>query len=169
MTTTNTPAGQTADGAVVITRTFNAPRTLVWKVWTQPEHLMKWWGPKDYTAPVCKVDLRVGGTYLYCMRSPEGQDFWSTGTFREVVEPERIVSTDSFADEHGNRVPAAHYGMPDLPDELLVTVTFAEQGSNRTILTLRHDGLPAGEMREMTAAGWNESLDKFAAALAAAA
>ena len=114
---------------LVIERIFNAPRELVWKAWTDPEMLMRWWGPKQFTAPACKLDFRVGGTYLYCMRSPEGQDYWSTGVFREIVPLEKIVQTDSFADEQGNVVPATHYGMSeDFPLELLVTVTFDDLG-----------------------------------------
>jgi uncharacterized protein YndB with AHSA1/START domain len=155
----------TADREIVITRVFDAPRELVWKAWTEPERLMRWWGPKEFTSPACKIDLRVGGKYLFCMRSPEGQDFWSTGVYREIVEPERIVWTDSFADDKGNPVPASHYGMPgDWPAELLVTVTF-EEHQGKTKLILRHVGIPSGEMGEMTKAGWNSSLDKLAESL----
>jgi len=96
---------------LTITCTFKAPRELVWRSWTQPEHVMRWRGPKGFTSPVSKIDLRVGGVYLNCMRSPEGQDFWSTGVFREIVVLERLVMTDSFADEKGNVVPASHYGL----------------------------------------------------------
>ena len=149
----------------VITRVFDAPRELVWKAWTEPDRLMQWWGPKGFTAPVCEIDLRVGGKYLNCMRSPEGKDYWSTGVYREIVPLERIVCTDSFADEHGNVVPATHYGMsPDFPLEMLVTVTF-EEHEGKTTMTLRHVGIPAGEMRELTGAGWNESFDKLAESL----
>jgi uncharacterized protein YndB with AHSA1/START domain len=161
----NTPTEAPSERELVITRLFNAPRELVWKAWTEPEHMKHWWGPQNFTAPVCKIDLRVGGTYLYCMRSPEGQDYWSTGVYREIVPPERIVCTDSFADEQGNRVPASHYGMGgDWPSELLVTVTF-EEHEGKTKFTLRHAGIPAGEMSDLTRAGWNESFDKLAEAL----
>ncbi|MDZ4767282.1 MAG: SRPBCC domain-containing protein [Chloroflexota bacterium] len=151
---------------LVITRMFDAPRALVWKAWTEPEHLMRWWGPEHFTAPVCKVDLRVGGTYLYCMRSPEGQDFWSTGVYREIVPIERIVCTDSFADADGNIVDPKTYGMgDDFPSELLVTIIL-EDVDGKTNMTLTHVGIPtAGEMREMTQAGWNGSFDKLAASL----
>ncbi|HKQ78770.1 MAG TPA: SRPBCC domain-containing protein [Blastocatellia bacterium] len=149
---------------LVITRIFDAPRELVWKAWTEPERMMRWWGPKDFTSPACKIDLRVGGKYLFCMRSPEGQEFWSTGIYREIVEPERIVCTDSFADEKGNPVPASHYGMPgDWPAELLVTVTF-EEYEGRTRMTLQQVGIPP-EMGDMAEAGWNGSLDKLAESL----
>lgn len=150
---------------LVITRIFNAPRELVWKAWTEPEHTKRWWGPKNFTAPVSEIDLRVGGRYLNCMRSPEGKDYWSTGVFREIVPFERLVYTDSFADEKGNVVSASHYGLgSDFPLELEVTVTF-EEHDGKTKMTLRHSGIPAGETRDMTNAGWNESFDKLAASI----
>jgi len=161
-------ATATSNRELVIERVFDAPRELVWKAWTEPEHFMRWWGPKGFTTPFCRIDLRVGGTYLNSMRSPEGKDYWSTGVYREIVPLERIVCTDSFADEHGNVVPATHYGMgPDFPLEMLVTVTFEDVGG-KTKMTLRHEGLPAGEMAEMTGAGWNQSFDKLAEYLAKA-
>jgi uncharacterized protein YndB with AHSA1/START domain len=90
---------------LVITRIFDAPRELVWKAWTDPQQLMRWWGPKDFTSPLSEIDLRVGGKYLFCMRSPEGQDFYSTGVYLIIDPPNEIVFTDSFADENGNVVP----------------------------------------------------------------
>src|SRR5207249_10001297 len=68
-----------------------------------PERAKRWWGPEGFTAPFIKIDLRVGGKYLFCMRSPDGKDYWSTGVYREIVPLQRIVSTDSFADEKGDR------------------------------------------------------------------
>lgn len=163
------PTGTTtAAGELVIIRTFDAPRELVWKAWTEPERVMRWWGPKDFTAPFCRIDLRVGGTYLNCMRGPDGKEYWSTGVYRQIVPPSRIVCTDSFADEHGTVVPAAAYGMTgDWPLELLITVTLDEAGG-QTRLTLRHEGLPEGEMRELCAEGWSESLEKLAESLSSA-
>jgi uncharacterized protein YndB with AHSA1/START domain len=147
---------------LVISRVFDAPRELVWKAWTEPEHFTRWWGPKGFTTPVCKIDLRLGGEYLNCMRSPDGQDIWSTGVFREIVPSERLVMTDSFADEGGNIVPASHYGMRgDYPLEMLISVTF-EEDDGRTRLTLRHAGLPSVEDRDSAGVGWNESFDKLA-------
>ena len=147
---------------LTITRIFDAPRELVWKAWTDPEQLMRWWGPKDYTSPFCEIDLREGGKYLNCMRSPEGQDYWTTGVYREIVPLERIVLTDSFADENGNVVPASHYGFgDDFPLELEVIVTFEDDG-DKTKMTLQHVGFPAGEVSEQAGAGWNESFDKLA-------
>jgi len=154
-----------SDKKVVITRVFDAPRALVWRLWTRPEHVMRWWGPKGFTSPNCRIDLRVGGTYLFCMRSPDGKDYWSTGVYREIVEPQRIVYTDCFADEKGSPVPASHYGMgDDTLLEMLVTVTLQEHGGG-TKLILEHAGAPAGQESALMEAGWNESFDKMAEAL----
>ena len=156
------PAAEPAQREIVITRVFDAPRELVWKAWTDPELLGQWWGPKGFTSPVNKIDLRVGGKYLSCMRSPEGQDFWSTGVYREIVPPERLVCTDSFADADGNPVPASYYGMPgEWPAEAVITLTLEDEGG-KTKLTLRHAGLPADENADMAQTGWAESLDKLA-------
>lgn len=150
---------------VTITRIFDAPVQAVWKAWTDPQQFMRWWGPKDFTSPKCKMDFRVGGKYHYCMQSPEGQKFWTTGTYLEIVPKEKIVWTDSFADEKGDVVSGAFYGLgDDFPLILQVTLLFAEE-QGKTRLTLIHAGMPKGEMREQTAVGWNESLDKLAVIL----
>jgi uncharacterized protein YndB with AHSA1/START domain len=163
----NNVAKNSKQRELVITRIFDAPRELVWNAWTKPEQIMRWWGPKGFTSPVSKIDLRVGGLYLNCMRSPEGKDFWSKGVFREIVAPERLVMTDSFADEKGNTVPASHYGLSDdTPLEMLITVIF-EEHDGKSKLTLKHsgiDGISATD-RENMKQGWNESLDKLAESL----
>jgi uncharacterized protein YndB with AHSA1/START domain len=163
--TKNSPKGVILT-EIVITRIFNAPRERIWDAWTTPELMKLWWGPKTYTVPFSKIDLRVGGKYLFCMRSPEGQDVWITGVYREIITLERLVCTDSFADEHGNVVSASHYDMgDDFPLEALITVTLEEREKGKTILTLRHTGLPAGYMSENTELGWEESFDKLAECL----
>ncbi len=145
---------------LTITRLIDAPVALVFKAWSDPELLAQWWGPGGFTAPTIKVDFRVGGKYLYCMQSPEGQQFWVTGIYKEIVPLKRIVWTDSFADAQGNVVSASHYGMPgDYPVEMQVIIEFEDLG-NRTRLTLVHIGLPDA-MDEMTGAGWTESLVKL--------
>jgi uncharacterized protein YndB with AHSA1/START domain len=157
---------KSSSNAIFITRSFDAPRELVWKAWSDPEMVMRWWGPKGFTAPVAKNDFHAGGKYLYVMRSPDGQDFWSTGIYREIDAPNRLVVTDSFADEKGNVVPASHYGMiGDWPLELLVTLTFEEE-NGMTRFSLRHEGIPPGQMSDLTKVGWNESFDKLETVLA---
>jgi uncharacterized protein YndB with AHSA1/START domain len=153
------------DKELAITRIFDAPRKLVWKTWTECERLSRWWGPKGFTAPFCSIDFRVGGIYLACMRSPDGKDYWSTGVYREIVPMERIVYTDSFADEKGNVVPAMHYGMSaDFPLEMLVTITFEEK-EGKTKMTLRHVGIPSGADQDGARQGWSESFDKLTESL----
>lgn len=150
---------------LIITRNFDAPVDIVWKTWTESERIKRWWGPQYFTAPVAKIDLRVGGTYLYAMRGPDGRDYWSTGTFREVIPQKRIVATDNFADEKGNVVPAATYGLSgDYSKEIVLTVTFEDAGDGKTKVTLQHAGIPAADL-ENTRLGWTTSLDKFAEAL----
>lgn len=159
MTKENQSAGKRE---LVIVRIFDAPRELFWKYWTEPEYFKRWWGPEGFTTPVSKIDFRVGGAYRNCMRSPDGENYWSTGVYREIIEPEKIVYTDSFSDSEGNLVPASYYEMSgDWPLELLVTVRLEEQEGNKTKLTLKHAGFPTGEDRDLTEAGWNESLDKL--------
>lgn len=159
---TRTRSTKTERVELVIMRVFDAPRWLVWKAWTEPERVKQWWGPKDFTTPVIKIDLRLGGEYLYCMRSPDGQDYWSKGTFREIVAPERLAMTDSFADERGNTVPATYYGLsPDFPLETPVTVTFEEFGGDKTRFTLRYPGIPEKDF-DSARAGWDQSFDKLA-------
>ena len=166
-----TEAPATEERVLVIERTFDAPRELVWKAWTDPAMAMRWWGPKGFTAPAVEIDFRVGGKCLFAMQSPDfndGQPIWSAGVYREIVPFERIVVTDNFADEKGNVVPASHYGMTgDFSQEMLVTVTF-EEIDGKTKMTLRHEGLPAGEQLEGAGTGWSESFDKLAESLAAA-
>ncbi len=70
--------------SLVITRIFDAPRERVWRAWSEPEQMMKWWGPKEFTSPACKMDFRVGGKYLFCMRAPDGKDYWITGVYKEI-------------------------------------------------------------------------------------
>ena len=149
---------------LIISRLFNARREKVWQAWTDPGQIKAWWGPRTFTSPVIRIDLRPGGHYLYCKRSPDGKDFWSTGTIREVVPGERLVLTDSFADDQGNVVNAAFYGMnPDFPLESLVIIQFAEE-DGKTRFTMQYDdvsAIPDPDLAGMTQ-GWNESFDKLA-------
>jgi uncharacterized protein YndB with AHSA1/START domain len=127
---------------------------------------MRWWGPKRFTSPSCTIDFRAGGKYLFCMRSPQGRDYWSAGVYREIVPVERIVYSDNFADEKGRTVPPSYYDFPDdnWPNELLVTVTF-ELFEGKTKMTLCHAGFPDAHHSDLATLGWNESFDKLAQSL----
>ena len=150
---------------LIITRIFDAPRELVWEAWTEPGQLMRWWAPKGCTTPFCKLDLRIGGKFHYCMRMPDGRDIWGIGVFREIVAPSLLVYTDSFADTQGNPVPPAHYGMSaSHPAETLVTVSF-EEHEGKTRLTLQHAIPVSVEERKGAEQGWSEMLDRLATLL----
>ena len=156
---------------LIITRIFNAPCKLVWKAWTEPEYVKNWWGPKDFTCPDAKIDFRVGGKYILCMRGPAGTDFekdyWSTGEYIEIIPMKKIVVKDSFADEKGNVVPATNYGIQGFPLELQVAITFEEVEDDKTKMTLNYPTV--GDIDETMFKnmnqGWNQSLDKFAEVL----
>jgi uncharacterized protein YndB with AHSA1/START domain len=158
----NSSVKEDSKGEVVISRIFNAPRRLVFKAWTDPNHLIRWWAPKDFTTPFCNVDLRIGGMFRYCMRTPDGKDIWGRGVYREIIEPERIVYTDCFTDEQGHPVPPTHYGLSsDSLSEGLVTVILAEY-EGKTKLTLRYsEMIEIGAEREMAQQGWNEMFDRL--------
>src|SRR5260370_32009472 len=112
---------------LVLTRVFDAPRELVFKVWTDPKHVARWWGPHRFTNPVCELDLRPGGAILIHIRSPDGIVYPMTGVFQEVVPPERLVFTSAALDSDGNPM-----------FEVLTTVTFAvEGGKTQQILRAR--------------------------------
>jgi len=154
------PASATESEDLTITRVFNIPVSRAWQAWTDPEAVKKWWGPKDYTCPDAFIDLRQGGKYLSSMRSPEGQKFWSTGEYKEIVPGRRLVMTDSFSDEKGNIVPASDLNMPgDWPLQLTVTIDF-EENDGKTTMHLRHEGLPP-EILQDCKTGWQQSFDKL--------
>ena len=145
---------------VEVSRTFEAPLELLWKAWTEPEHFMKWYGPKGFTAPTCEIDLRVGGRHLWSMLSPDGKQMYSTGSHKEVVPMERLVYTDSFSDAEGNVMSPAKMGMPTTMD---VTVTF-EHAGGKTTVTVSHVGY--GASAEYAGMGWEQAFDKLTAVLA---
>ena len=150
-------------GALVITRLINAPVAAVWRAWTEPEQLRRWWGPATYTSPRAEIDFREGGRYLFGMRSPEGQDFYSVGRFVTIEPQQRIVYTDSFGDADGNAVAPTQYGMSEaFPMELQITVEFEDLG-DRTRLTVINRGIPIDDFTQYARQGWAESLEKLAA------
>jgi uncharacterized protein YndB with AHSA1/START domain len=142
-----------ASKEIVLTRTFDAPRELVWKAWTDPEQLAHWWGPKGFTNPVCEADARVGGAWHIVMRSPAGDDYPCGGVYREIVAPERLVFTNIALDKDGNPIIDG-----------LTTVIFAEQ-NGKTKLTLQTRGTALVDYAVAylagMEAGWSQSLDRL--------
>ena len=142
------------DRELVITRTFEAPRHRVFQAWTEPSQVARWWGPQGFTTTYCDMDIRPGGAFRVCMRSPEGAHYWKQGVYREVVEPERLVFTFAWEDAEGE---PGH--------QTLVTVTFTEQGG-KTKLTLHQAVFETVEARNEHQRGWASCLERFAEYLA---
>jgi uncharacterized protein YndB with AHSA1/START domain len=151
---------------MVVTRIFDAPRALVWKAWTDPQYVMQWWGPKGFTAPFCKIDFRVGGKFLYCMKSPDGQEFWNGGEYHEIVLNEKIVYSLYFADSKGNKVEAAQYGIEHQAiDDARDVVIFEDFGNGQTKLTMIGNETMEEAKNSGQLEGWNEILEKLAAVI----
>lgn len=148
---------------MVVTRVFNAPREVVWKAWTEPKYVMQWWGPKGFTAPVCRMDFRVGGKSLFCMKSPEGQEFWNAVEYHEIVPHEKIVSLMYFSDPEGNRVEPEQLGREHEAIEGAYDVTlFEDLGDGRTKLTQMGNEPMESAKESGQLEGWNQILDKVA-------
>ena len=147
-------ATPTAKREVLLTRTIDAPRKLVFEAWTDPKHMAQWWGPKGFTNPVCEIDARPGGAIRIHMRGPDGSVYPMTGTFREVLPPKRLVFTAVAEDLDGN---------PHL--EALTTATFEEEGG-RTKVTVQASAVGlsplAPQMLAGMDAGWTQSLERLA-------
>ena len=154
MTARSSLATRPDDRTLVVSRVLDAPRALVFKTWTQPEHIARWWGPQGFTTIRCEMDVRVGGAYRFGMRSPEGTEHWKRGVYREIVPPERIVFTFAWEDADGQ--PGA---------ELVTTVTFADEGI-KTRLTLQQTGFASVDGRDNHMGGWTSCFDRFAEYLA---
>ncbi len=154
------------EDAVVIERSFDAPVELVWQMWTDPEHFKAWYGPVGASIPVAQMDVRVGGKRLVCMevRTPGGpMQMWFTGEYREVVENERLVYTESMSDEHGNVLSSSDLGMPDGHPTMTEVRVELEDVGGRTKLVVTHAGIPSDSPG---AAGWEMALDKLGARVA---
>ncbi|MES2779520.1 MAG: SRPBCC domain-containing protein [Bacteroidota bacterium] len=152
---------------IVITRTFKAPRSLVFDAWTQPEHIKNWWAPKGFTNTYCTVDLRIGGEFRYCMTNPEGAEFWGKGVYKLIDKPNHIQCTDTFTDKDGNPVAPSHYGMQlDTLSDSLVDVVFEEQNNQTTVTITVTNMIEVGEEREMARQGWNDLFDNLDIVLA---
>lgn len=142
---------------VLLERTFDAPRQQLFEAFTDPEKIVKWWGPNGWLTTVYTMDVKPGGTWHYCMRGPEGKESWGKAVYHEVKSPERLKYTDAFADSEGNTVK----GMP----ETIITVNFVEF-EGKTRLTNRVEFTSTADMESVLAMGivqgMSESWDRLA-------
>jgi uncharacterized protein YndB with AHSA1/START domain len=138
---------------LTITRIFDAPRSLVYRAWTDPKHMARWFAPKEFTTPVCELDVRPGGAWKIVMRGPDGSEFPGGGVYREVVPHERLVFTNDAWDQSGKVLL-----------EGFTTVTF-EDDDGSTKLTLHTRAVAMVEGAEMMLQGmeegWNQTIDKL--------
>jgi uncharacterized protein YndB with AHSA1/START domain len=148
-------AALSAERELVITRIFEAPRRLVFKMWTEPEHLVRWWGPRGFAGLSSWMDVRPGGTWTRSMRAPDGSVIRKRGVYREIVAPERLAFTYVTDDPEGIPGP-----------ETLVTVTLADIGG-RTRLTLHQAFFHSVATRDDHRSGWTGALERFAQHLSA--
>ena len=152
------------ENQIIVSRSFEAPLELLWKAWTEPEHFMRWYGPKGFTTPICEIDLQVGGRHLWSMQSPDGREMYYVGTYKEIVPMERLVFTDGLSDFEGNPLSPAEMGMPEgAPASMDVTVTFVHE-DGKTTVTVSHVGF--GEGGDYAAMGWEQAFDKLTDVLA---
>ena len=143
------------DRVLVITRTFNAPRELVWKAWSDPQHFKHWMGPRDYPIVHTEGEFRQGGKWRGCLRSvATGEEMWQSGEYREIKPPERLVFTFGWDRADGTRSP-----------ETEVTVLFAEK-QGKTLMTFTQAVFDTVGARDGHAEGWNSTFDRLAGHLA---
>lgn len=150
----------------VISRTFNAPLKRVWKAWTDPEQMAKWWGPKGFKATVKMLDLKPGGIFHYSLSSPQGQEMWGRFVFREIVPDKRLVFINSFSDPEGGMT--RHPLHEDWPLQLTSTIIFAET-DGKTTVTVRWAPYEASETeratfeagRDSMQGGWTGTFDQL--------
>jgi uncharacterized protein YndB with AHSA1/START domain len=153
---------------LVVTRQFNAAVERVWQAWTDPQLVTRWWGPYGFTAPVARMDVREGGTSLVCMRSPQGQDFYHTWTYRRVVPMQRLEFVMDLADDNGKRaLDPVRMGLPpDFPRDVRHVVAFQASSDNTTELTVTEFGYTSDQLFEISKLGLEQCLEKMAASLA---
>jgi uncharacterized protein YndB with AHSA1/START domain len=137
---------------LALTRLFNAPRDLVWKAWTQPEHFKNWFGPRGSSMPFCRMEARTGGSLHFLHRLEDGQEIWIKCRYEEVSAPARLVFTAHFSDAAGNRVERPGFFL-----ETRIEVTFREKG-NQTEVIIHQTGLIADQGESE---GWKQGLDRL--------
>ena len=156
---------------VVVTRIFDAPVEEVWKAWSDPAYVTRWWGPTGFTSPSAEMDFRVGGASLVCMRAPAeygGQDAYHTWTYTSIDPHERIEFVSNFANEDGAHLDPAAMGMPPgVPRDVPHVIDFEAAGDGKTEMIVTEYGYSSAQARDLSQVGMEQCLDKMAAIFAA--
>jgi uncharacterized protein YndB with AHSA1/START domain len=151
---------------VEVTKIFNAPVEMVWKVWVDPELVKRWWGPKHFSSSVAKIDFREGGKSIVSMQAPKemgGQEFYSVWEYVKIIPLKTIEFIQSLSDEYGNKTDPTKVGMPsDFPLDIKTVVTFREIANNKTEMTVT-EYADFGTISNFAQIGLEQSLDKMAA------
>ncbi len=151
---------------IEVTRTFNAPVEMVWNVWTDPDLVKRWWGPRHYISPYAKIDFREGGKSIVSMKAPKemgGQEFYSVWEYLEIIPLQTIEFIQSLSDKDGNKTNPTKLGMPpDFPIDIRTVVTFREIETNKTEMTVT-EYADFGTISNFAQIGLEQSLDKMAA------
>jgi uncharacterized protein YndB with AHSA1/START domain len=163
-----------AGSEFVISRVLDAPRDLVWKCFTDPEHMKQWWGPKGASIVQSKMDLRPGGTYHYAMKVAEGPVMWGKMVFREIVPKQKLVFINSFSDEKGG--VTRHPMAPTWPLEMLSVFTFEDMPGGKTKFTVHWSTHNATSEEQKTfdaghasmTQGWSGTMEQLEAYVAKA-
>lgn len=162
--------GNTETFDVVVTRVLDAPVEEAWRAWSDPAYVMRWWGPTGFTSPSAKMDFRVGGASLVCMRAPAeygGQDTYHTWRYTRIDPYERIEFVSNFADKDGTRIDPAATGMPPgVPYDVPHVITFEATSDGVTEMTVTEHGYTTEQARDLSKAGMEQCLDKMAAIFA---
>jgi len=134
---------------IILSRIYDAPRALVFSMFNDPERIAKWWGPTTWPVRVSRMDFRPGGTWLYCMEGPEGQQAWGKAVYEAIDEPNRIVFTDYFSDAEGNKAE----GFPQAD----VIISFEEAGG-KTLLRSKTVYPTANDLQQVLDMGMEEGV-----------
>ena len=157
----------TATLNMVITKMIDAPVDSVWRAWSEESLVKQWWGPRMFTAPLAKMDFKVGGKSLVCMRSPDGFEIYNTWTYTEIIPLERIKFIHHFSDKDGNSIDPSALGMPPgFPYSVPHVITLKAMGDSRTEITVTESGYNNDQIVALSKAGMGECLDKMEECLA---
>lgn len=151
---------------IEVTRTFNAPVDQVWKLWTDPELVKRWWGPKHFSSPVAKIDFREGGRSLVSMKGPEemgGREWYSVWEYVKIIPLQTIEFIQSLSDEAGNKTDPVKLGMPpDFPLDIKTVVTFRTVAGGKTEMTVI-EYADFGTISNFAQLGLEQSMEKMTA------